>query len=148
MAEQGLRAGWESSLLIWHFLSLQSNHMGLALSSLNPLQTLTHNDPLLNVSLLTPSCPAALSNQGWAHCLQMGAARQFFMSNFAKTTVCTAAPARLSVVTRAQGTASHSFPVLTHTQTTTAHPEAPGSSKVISSSKRKAWVLNNTAADV
>lgn len=38
----------------------------------------------------------------------MGAARRFF----AKTTVCSAAPARLSVVTQAQGTASHGFPVL------------------------------------
>lgn len=55
----------------------------------------------------------------------MGAARQFFMSNFAKTTVCTAAPAGLSVVTQAQGTARHSFPEL-HSHTN--HHGSPRSS--------------------
>lgn len=46
VAQLWLRAGWRAALLIWHFLSLQSNHTGLSLSSLNPLQTLAHNDPL------------------------------------------------------------------------------------------------------
>lgn len=47
----------------------------------------------------------------------MGAARRCFVSNSAKTTVCTAAPARLSVGT--QGTAPLCS---THTQTIKPHP--------------------------
>lgn len=148
MAELWLRAAWERSLLIWHFLSLQSNHMGLSLSSLNPLQTLTHNDPLLNMSLLTPSCPAALSTTA-----ELAASKWEQPGNFS----CPTLLKQLSVLQLLPGSAwlhrhraqpdpaSLSF---THTQTTTAHQEAPGSSKVISCSKWKAWVLNNTAADV
>jgi len=60
VAERVSRSRLGTSMLIWHFLSLQSNHTGLCLSSLNPLQTLTHNDPILNMSLHNPElscCP-------------------------------------------------------------------------------------------
>lgn len=54
VAEHVSKSRLGRKLLIWHFLSSQSNHPGLWLSSLNPLQTLTHNDPILNLSLVTP----------------------------------------------------------------------------------------------